>query len=260
MTNTSTTTCSACHGTGWDGAFDSPCWACGLGQTETSADEARERYTEAQTKVESLYNELDELVAWLGEQENEFARSLAAQYANKRSLSEKQIAAAKRFRERAQDTTTFRWTKVAGEWRVEGPEGHENTEVTVTKASGQTAQVKLGGRLSAQGGKAIYLLPAKGETERTEPEDGFYYHRTEDDIRIYKVQTSQAGRPYAKRLVGTSFEYDGRKAFGLELVKLDAEAAAEFGHLYGVCARCGRTLTDEGSIEAGIGPVCAKKL
>ena len=35
------------------------------------------------------------------------------------------------------------------------------------------------------------------------------------------------------------------------------EEAAEFGHLYGVCCVCGRTLTDERSIADGIGPVCA---
>lgn len=29
--------------------------------------------------------------------------------------------------------------------------------------------------------------------------------------------------------------------------------------LYGVCCRCGRTLTDENSISEGIGPICATK-
>lgn len=39
--------------------------------------------------------------------------------------------------------------------------------------------------------------------------------------------------------------------------KMSLADAKEFGALYGVCCNCGRTLTDEGSIEAGIGPVCA---
>jgi hypothetical protein len=38
---------------------------------------------------------------------------------------------------------------------------------------------------------------------------------------------------------------------------MSLEEAKAFGRLYGVCVRCGATLTDEQSIEAGIGPVCA---
>lgn len=41
--------------------------------------------------------------------------------------------------------------------------------------------------------------------------------------------------------------------------KMTLEEAEEFGALYGFCCRCGRTLTNEGSIEAGIGPICAGK-
>ncbi len=39
--------------------------------------------------------------------------------------------------------------------------------------------------------------------------------------------------------------------------KMSLEEAKEFGHLYGVCCVCGRTLTNESSIEAGIGPRAA---
>jgi hypothetical protein len=42
--------------------------------------------------------------------------------------------------------------------------------------------------------------------------------------------------------------------------ELSAEDAATLGRLYGVCFRCGRTLTEETSIAAGIGPRCAEKL
>jgi hypothetical protein len=38
------------------------------------------------------------------------------------------------------------------------------------------------------------------------------------------------------------------------------KAITEQGKATGVCGCCGRTLTDEVSINAGIGPVCAKKL
>lgn len=36
-------------------------------------------------------------------------------------------------------------------------------------------------------------------------------------------------------------------------------AARKYGKLSGICCSCGRDLTNDGSIEAGIGPVCAKK-
>lgn len=42
--------------------------------------------------------------------------------------------------------------------------------------------------------------------------------------------------------------------------KLTLEGARKFGHVYGVCGRCSRTLTREESIERGIGPVCWGKM
>jgi hypothetical protein len=38
-----------------------------------------------------------------------------------------------------------------------------------------------------------------------------------------------------------------------------ATAAAEYGKLTGSCSFCAKQLTDEGSIEVGYGPVCAKR-
>ncbi len=82
------------------------------------------------------------------------------------------------------------------------------------------------------------------------------------DGQIYKVQIAVhgSGKPYAKRLLeGGGFEYAQgvvRQLNPSEMMTL-AEAK-EFGALYGVCCVCGATLTDENSIAAGIGPVCAK--
>ncbi len=80
---------------------------------------------------------------------------------------------------------------------------------------------------------------------------------------IFKVQRSpQTGRLYAKRLDGKGDQWGFVYAPGAvrslsEATVMTLEQAKEFGALYGTCCRCGRTLTDEGSIEAGIGPVCA---
>jgi len=58
-----------------------------------------------------------------------------------------------------------------------------------------------------------------------------------------------------------SFEYVGKRGLkGLTPAhKMTLAEAVEFGSIYGICCNCSRTLTDEHSIEAGIGPVCAKR-
>lgn len=91
---------------------------------------------------------------------------------------------------------------------------------------------------------------------------------------IYKVQKAVHGsqQNYAKRLVQTllidkktgrskwTFEYAPGFVYELRPEHaLTFEQAKEFGCLYGSCAVCGRTLTNEDSIAAGIGPVCATK-
>lgn len=81
------------------------------------------------------------------------------------------------------------------------------------------------------------------------------------DGDVIKVQRSAAGRLYAKVLDRTTetFGYAGQRPLRQlsEATVMTADQAAEFGKLYGVCAVCGRTLTNEESIERGIGPVCA---
>lgn len=90
------------------------------------------------------------------------------------------------------------------------------------------------------------------------------------DETIYKVQRALAqgsGHTYAKRLV-LGEGYGAKATFvyapgALKILrpehKLSLEEAKAWGILYGSCCRCGRTLTDESSIEAGIGPTCSKK-
>lgn len=92
-------------------------------------------------------------------------------------------------------------------------------------------------------------------------EDGIY--RTPDGT-VYKVQEAKLthGRLYAKRLTVE----DGKGVFvyergGISLLtpamRMTLDEAREYGRLYGVCVRCGSPLTDEVSIAAGIGPICA---
>lgn len=92
-------------------------------------------------------------------------------------------------------------------------------------------------------------------------EDGIYYK----DGVVYKVVHAKQGsnKPYAKTLnnqYGT-WTYAGQGPLWdlTEDDRMTLEAAKEFGKLYGMCCNCGATLTDENSIEDGIGPVCKKK-
>jgi hypothetical protein len=56
--------------------------------------------------------------------------------------------------------------------------------------------------------------------------------------------------------------YGGMKELrkGENVRKMTLEEAVQFGKLYGICCRCAATLTDENSIAAGIGPICAGKI
>lgn len=93
--------------------------------------------------------------------------------------------------------------------------------------------------------------------------DGMY--RVGEDIFKVQKAVNGSGHLYAKRLIvdGTTgrFEYEAGAIRRLTTAdKMTLEDAAAFGKLYGVCCVCGRTLTDEESIAAGIGPVCGHRM
>ena len=95
-------------------------------------------------------------------------------------------------------------------------------------------------------------------------------YRTADGT-IYKVVNAihGSGRNYAKRLItgvhpdGTTwakFEIERGAVYRLQPEdRLSVEDGAEYGKLYGFCVRCAATLTDEISIELGMGPICRQK-
>lgn len=106
---------------------------------------------------------------------------------------------------------------------------------------------------------------------------------------VYKVQLAVhgSGHPYAKSLVelnecavcGDQYddehfsltEHEFKPTFKFQYHagairklrpehRMTLEEAKEFGKLYGTCCVCGRTLTNETSIEEGIGPVCGGRV
>lgn len=113
--------------------------------------------------------------------------------------------------------------------------------------------------------RADVLRAANFATPTVELTDGFF--QTVDGTDVYKIQWNQTNtRLYGKSLNDGRFEYDTSAARTVQtglgtgaIVPLTKERASAFGHLYGRCMVCSRKLTDEESIEAGIGPVCASR-
>jgi hypothetical protein len=100
-------------------------------------------------------------------------------------------------------------------------------------------------------------------------QDGMY--RRPKDGKIFKVYHTVHGAnvQVAKELIvvhegkpaTVTFEYRGRRPLYTlsPKMRLTIEEARDFGALYGTCAICGRTLTNELSIHLGIGPVCGRR-
>lgn len=152
-----------------------------------------------------------------------------------------------------------RWTKVFDQWGIQVP--HDTTleagqSVDVANRSGDVKTVTVGESLGAtQWGNVYAIAPVETVTE------GYFVR----DGEVFKVRTSKAGNRYATMLTihgnRGRWEYVAGAIRSLtEGDRITLEQAAEYGHLHGLCAICGRTLTDPESVERGIGPVCATRI
>lgn len=92
---------------------------------------------------------------------------------------------------------------------------------------------------------------------------GFHYYGG----KVYRVRESKMGNTYATEFVPAevgndwSFEYRGKRPFNFLSASsvMTLEDAQAFGRKFGICVRCGAVLTDDVSVEQGLGPVCIKK-
>ena len=92
----------------------------------------------------------------------------------------------------------------------------------------------------------------------------------DEDYTLFRVRESYAKRTYALQFDRAAADRCGSPVWNYvntepltelsELTMLDFQTAKEFGDLYGFCLRCDRALTDEKSVEYGIGPVCRKNM
>jgi len=106
--------------------------------------------------------------------------------------------------------------------------------------------------------------PAVSAPKTTKVGDGFYLLPDPDgEFSSYvKVQEARngSGRLYAKRWDGEHWQYEPGLVYKITPeMTLTAEQAKAWGKLYGNCIYCSRDLTDDRSITAGYGPICAEK-
>lgn len=107
--------------------------------------------------------------------------------------------------------------------------------------------------------------PAAPVAPAAEVADGRYAVEVGGVLKFYKVKNGrQAGFVFLD--VQASDEWHSIRNLGtirqvLALIAQDAESAMIlYGQEIGECGHCGRTLTDETSRAAGIGPICAGKI
>jgi hypothetical protein len=108
----------------------------------------------------------------------------------------------------------------------------------------------------------IEQLKATAVTTATSTElvpEGIY--RRSSDGLMFRVQTSETGRRYAKTLLETGgWGYERGAVFTLKASeRLTLDQVKSWGLDTGVCAVCGRLLSTADSVAAGIGPVCARR-
>lgn len=159
---------------------------------------------------------------------------------------------------------------------AQGLEEAKATKATASKfIDAMIATIKRTRQAKAEKAQAeqVARVQERKQGQRNDADvDGMYLL---PDGRIVKVQYAVhgSGNPYAKLLTkldtptikrGKRVDYGFEYAPGLVREckpehKMTLEQAKEWGALYGACCCCGATLTDEVSIEAGIGPICGKR-
>jgi hypothetical protein len=181
--------------------------------------------TPAAPKVEK--EDLTELVEWLAAQTwSSFAVSLATQYSERKSLSPKQIEAAKSM-------------KAKSDARQTKPEGKETGLDISTLPSGYYAVPGGDTRLKV---RVAHGKPGSKWDGFTFVSDGAEYGQRKN---------------YGMQKPGAEYRGEIKEALAAILAN-PLEAMKAYGRLIGRCGHCNRILEDESSIEAGIGPICAQ--
>lgn len=118
----------------------------------------------------------------------------------------------------------------------------------------------IGERDRARAAQKAQRQQAQRETTPAQAEISEGFYKTGDG-NIYQVTQARHGSHFLAKVLdqGTGkFEYAGAaKRFVKADQRMTLEEAKEYGKQTGNCLVCGRRLTAEASVEAGVGPVCA---
>lgn len=125
------------------------------------------------------------------------------------------------------------------------------------------------GRLKALQAPAPAQVTAKADSPAESTvavPEGRYAVEVDGVLKFFKVDCPTEGRwaGYTFIKVQASDEWypvgrASRQAILAKIAEDPKAASIRYGHELGACGVCGRTLTDEASRAAGIGPVCAEK-
>ncbi len=246
--------CSRCHGTGkYLGVrvhmAKSRCFACkGKGYFKTSAAvRAKGRASKANAKTNKVakFTEANkDLVKFLRDNTswNSFARSLLESLDNKGTIHPNGVAAAEKMMAKTLATRAkkdaLRATEEAAAPTFDLTKIH--TLFATALANGKNRRALLGGD-----NMKITPAPERGKN------GGHLYVKVDGE---YAGKIDPAGKFHKAWKTDIAVEAD--------LTKIAADPAKEarlYGMRTGTCACCGAELTNPVSIDAGIGPICAKK-
>lgn len=242
--------CKKCRGSGvWRPGY--PCFACkGKGKLtfKTSpAQRAQKRASAGDRKaanaaaaLEAFKTEHPDVWAWMDGSEYPFAVSLRDGLAKYGSLTDGQLAAARRSIEK------LAAAKAAAVTRVE-------TAKTIDMSKIEAAFARAGALLKRPclrvAGFTIY--PAKAESRNA----GSLYVR---GLAGDKSENVYVGRIAAGKFIRSRECTPEQEARLLDVAADPQKAAVAYGRLTGACACCGRTLSNAESLARGIGPICAE--
>lgn len=111
----------------------------------------------------------------------------------------------------------------------------------------------------AEASELIDTLLAMPKPAKAEMPEGIYLLAG----TVYKVQRAKgSGRVYALALTDGEFTYDRGAIFTLATAgatPITLDQAIAYGLRTGRCCCCGHALTQQDSLRAGVGPVCAQR-
>jgi hypothetical protein len=170
---------------------------------------------------------------------SDFFSSLLTQFWNKGTLTDKQIASARR-----------------SQSKILQREEEERKEREANKVNADLDPIKRMFDAARESGLKKTTYRAEGLVLSAAPLNG----RNPGAIYVTREEDNQyLGKVFNGVFAPLDFTTKDEKDALVRIANDPKEAAVRWGRKTGKCSCCGRTLTNKSSIEAGIGPICANK-